>query len=263
MDVRYNVIQWVHRLTRGAGATATGITDPRTGEIIKGQVLLGSLRVRQDLLIAEGLPGAVRAGRRGPDRRQGHGPGPDPPARRPRGGPHAGPPAQLHLEQPRDGSSVMDYPHPLVTLSKPTGAWTCPMPTPPASGPGTARRSSGAIPDFPAGTDEPAALDGLIRRGPGPGPHLPDRPGRPALRQRPSPRPISGTTAPAPPPSSTGSWASAGPRSASSASAAIPTGLPLATLEDALVPLYLFHRYQVEAATKVIGGQYYDLRAPR
>ena len=54
MDIRYNVINWVHRSTRGWSYGAT-ITDPRTGEIIKGQVSLGSLRVRQDYLIAQGL----------------------------------------------------------------------------------------------------------------------------------------------------------------------------------------------------------------
>ncbi len=54
MDVRYNVIQWVHRATRG-WSYGYGVTDPRTGEIVKGHVTLGSLRVRQDFLIATGL----------------------------------------------------------------------------------------------------------------------------------------------------------------------------------------------------------------
>ncbi|MCL6260985.1 zinc-dependent metalloprotease [Aquiflexum sp. TKW24L] len=54
MDVRYNVIQWVHRSTRG-WSYGSSVTDPRTGEIIKGHVTLGSLRVRQDFLIAQGL----------------------------------------------------------------------------------------------------------------------------------------------------------------------------------------------------------------
>jgi hypothetical protein len=54
MDVRYNVIQWVHRSTRGWSYGA-GVADPRTGEIIKGHVTLGSLRVRQDYLIAQGM----------------------------------------------------------------------------------------------------------------------------------------------------------------------------------------------------------------
>lgn len=54
MDLRYNVIQWVHRSTRG-WSYGGSITDPRTGEIIKGHVSLGSLRIRQDFLIAQGL----------------------------------------------------------------------------------------------------------------------------------------------------------------------------------------------------------------
>ncbi|TMO71032.1 peptidase, partial [Pseudoalteromonas sp. S3776] len=54
MDIRYNVIQWVHRATRGWSYGAS-VIDPRTGEIIKGHVTLGSLRVRQDILIAEAL----------------------------------------------------------------------------------------------------------------------------------------------------------------------------------------------------------------
>jgi Met-zincin/Domain of unknown function (DUF5117) len=54
MDVRYNIIQWVHRYTRG-WSYGEAVTDPRTGEIIKGNVTLGSLRARQDYLIAEAL----------------------------------------------------------------------------------------------------------------------------------------------------------------------------------------------------------------
>ncbi len=54
MDVRYNTIQWVHRATRG-WSYGYSVIDPRTGEILKGHVTLGSLRVRQDLLIALGL----------------------------------------------------------------------------------------------------------------------------------------------------------------------------------------------------------------
>jgi len=53
-DIRYNMIQWVHRATRGWSYGST-VTDPRTGEILKGHVTLGSLRIRQDYLLAEGL----------------------------------------------------------------------------------------------------------------------------------------------------------------------------------------------------------------
>ncbi|MBQ4821926.1 zinc-dependent metalloprotease [Aquimarina sp. MMG016] len=54
MDLRYNVIQWVHRSTRGWSYGAS-VVDPRTGEILKGHVSLGSLRIRQDFLIAQAL----------------------------------------------------------------------------------------------------------------------------------------------------------------------------------------------------------------
>jgi len=54
LDCRYNVIQWVHRSTRGWSYGAS-VVDPRTGEIIKGHVSLGSLRIRQDYMIAQAL----------------------------------------------------------------------------------------------------------------------------------------------------------------------------------------------------------------
>ena len=66
LDVRYNVINWVNRATRG-WSYGQSITDPRTGEIIKGSVLLGALRVRQDMLIFEGLVGADQDGTGGPN----------------------------------------------------------------------------------------------------------------------------------------------------------------------------------------------------
>jgi len=61
LDARYNVINWVHRQTRGWSYGAN-IIDPRTGEIVKGAVLLGSLRARQDRMIFEGLVGAGKTG---------------------------------------------------------------------------------------------------------------------------------------------------------------------------------------------------------
>ena len=66
LDLRYNVIQWVHRSTRGWSYGAS-VVDPRTGEIIKGHVSLGSLRVRQDFLIAEGLLAPYEEGKPVPD----------------------------------------------------------------------------------------------------------------------------------------------------------------------------------------------------
>jgi hypothetical protein len=61
MDVRYNVIQWVHRRTRG-WSYGMSVQDPRTGEILKGKVTLGSLRIRQDILIAQGLLSPFKSG---------------------------------------------------------------------------------------------------------------------------------------------------------------------------------------------------------
>lgn len=66
LDVRYNVINWVDRATRG-WSYGQSVTDPRTGEILKGSVLLGALRVRQDMLIFEGLVGADQNGKGGPN----------------------------------------------------------------------------------------------------------------------------------------------------------------------------------------------------
>ncbi len=66
MDVRYNVVNWVDRATRG-WSYGQEIVDPRTGEIVKGMVVIGSLRVRQDIQIFEGLVGADKLGKGGPD----------------------------------------------------------------------------------------------------------------------------------------------------------------------------------------------------
>ncbi|MEO0576276.1 MAG: zinc-dependent metalloprotease [Pseudomonadota bacterium] len=61
LDIRYNVVQWVHRQTRG-WSYGGGVADPRTGEMLKGHVILGSQRVRQDRMIFEGLAGRAKTG---------------------------------------------------------------------------------------------------------------------------------------------------------------------------------------------------------
>ena len=66
MDIRYNMINWVNRSTRG-WSFGGSVVDPRTGEIIKGTVTLGSLRDRQDYLIFEGLTSPYVTGHEKPD----------------------------------------------------------------------------------------------------------------------------------------------------------------------------------------------------
>ena len=99
MDIRYNMINWVHRSTRGWSMGGT-VTDPRTGEIIKATVTLGSLRDRQDYLIFEGLLSPYETGNEKPDDPLPDGARPHPPARRPRSRPHARPRPQLLRQQP-------------------------------------------------------------------------------------------------------------------------------------------------------------------
>lgn len=121
MDARYNVIQWVHRATRG-WSYGSSIIDPRTGEIIKGHVTLGSLRVRQDYLIALGMTSPFDtaneldiAGTANTDAQlamaldrirqlSAHEVG------------HTIGIAHNFAASENDRASVMDYPHPLITL---------------------------------------------------------------------------------------------------------------------------------------------------
>ncbi len=114
LDVRYNVIQWVHRSTRG-WSYGSSVVDPRTGEIIKGHVSLGSLRVRQDYLIAEGLlrpyaendenglmeEMAIKRLRQLSAHEVGHTIGL----------------SHNFISSARNRKSVMDYPHPLIKFS--------------------------------------------------------------------------------------------------------------------------------------------------
>mgnify|MGYP003665718976 FL=1 len=115
LDVRYNVIQWVHRSTRG-WSYGSSITDPRTGEIIKGHVSLGSLRIRQDFLIAQALMNKPFA-----ERDDNYQPMLDMAIARIRqlsaheiG--HTLGFAHNYVASTTDKSSVMDYPHPQFSL---------------------------------------------------------------------------------------------------------------------------------------------------
>lgn len=160
LDYRYHVIQWVHRATRG-WSYGGGVIDPRTGEMLKGHVTLGSLRVRHDRLLFEALLGASRTGTGGADD-----------------------PIQLSLARirqlaahevghtlglahnfaasTRGRSSVMDYPAPLLTVA---ADGTIRTDAAYAAGVGAWDRAAirWAYSEFPAGVDEAAELEKIVR----------------------------------------------------------------------------------------------------
>ncbi|HEX6694915.1 MAG TPA: zinc-dependent metalloprotease [Longimicrobiales bacterium] len=255
MDLRYNVIQWVHRSTRG-WSYGNSVTDPRTGEILKGHVTLGSLRVRQDYLLGEGLTApyvngtetandvsamAVARIRQLAAHEVGH---------------TLGLAHNYIASTQRAGGvqSVMDYPHPVVTLTRDgridlSGAY----PTGIGEWDKVAIRYGYSV--LPNG-NQYATLDTLLlnaaRRGisflsdqdarsPGsahPQAHLWDNGGDVVSELD---RMLEVRNA---------ALQAFGER-------AIKARAPMAMIEEALVPLYLHHRYQTEGAIKTIGGQYY------
>jgi len=254
MDVRYNVIQWVHRSTRG-WSYGSSLSDPRTGEIIQGRVSLGSLRDRQDFLIAQSLLAPY-----GPDKsvvnkimeqvvlarlRQlaAHEVG------------HTLGLQHNYAASTTNRASVMDYPAPLVKL----GADGLPEFSD-AYAKGIGEWDKVAITygyqDFPAGTNESVALDKILSdaftRGLR---YLTDQDARPA-----------GAASSVAHLWDNGGNVIDGLANVMKVRAAalsrfgennIREGAPMATLEDVLVPLYMYHRYQVEAVAKLVGGEDY------
>ncbi len=250
MDVRYNVIQWVHRSTRG-WSYGSSIVDPRTGEILKGHVSLGSLRVRQDYMIAEGLL-APYAGEEAPDAmlemslariRQlsahevGHTIGME----------------HNFAASTQGRASVMDYPFPMVRLGEDgnpdlsdayavgMGAWDL-------------RTVLYAYQDYPDGVDADAERARVMAetialglryvsdadsRAVGtahPDGNLWDN-GADALDELNNLLQVRARAL------------------AQFSERNVRFGRPLATLEEVLVPMYLLHRYQLQAVGKLIGGE--------
>lgn len=250
MDARYNIIQWVHRSTRGWSYGAS-VTDPRTGEIIKGHVTLGSLRIRQDFMIAEGMlaPYATRdtSSKRMMDMslsriRQlsihevGHTLG------------------LVHnfAASAFNRASVMDYPHPLIAM-KQNGEITLED----AYAVGAAEWDKVTIEygyqHWPAGVDERTELKKVMDRAHQRGMYL--------IADSDSRAP--GGAHPTGHLWDNGANAVAELKRMMQVRAkalekfgeqVIPFDTPMSELEARLVPIYLSHRYQVESAVKVLGG---------
>ncbi|WP_396596393.1 zinc-dependent metalloprotease [Dokdonia sp. R86516] len=254
MDVRYNVIQWVHRSTRGWSYGAS-VTDPRTGEIIKGHVSLGSLRIRQDFLIAQALmnkPFAERDDNYKPmlemalariRQLSAHEVG------------HTIGFAHNFAASTENRASVMDYPHPTLTwagdevdfsnaYTTGIGAWDKV----------TVNYSYGVVPQ---GTSEAVFLDNIL-----------------TTAEKAGLRYITDSDARA----QGGAHYKAHLWDNGSDAAEelekmlvlrkgaisnfsidnIRTNEPYSMLEDVFVPLYFYHRYQTEGAVKMIGGLDYN-----
>ncbi len=250
MDIRYNVVEWVHRYTRG-WSYGNAISDPRTGEILKGQVTLGSLRYRQDYLIFSSLLSPFVAGeqttpvlkdavyarlRQLAAHEIGH---------------TLGLSHNYYASTVHD-ASVMDYPHPHVDL-RPDGSLDLSH----AYSVGIGAWDKVAIrygyAQFPKGSDEKKQLNAVLldaahhgdifitdkdSRPPGsahPRAHLWDN-GADAVDEL--ERILKVRQA---------ALTHFGKNS-------IPVGEPMSNLDETLVPLYYLHRYQTEAAGKVLGG---------
>ena len=252
MDVRYNVIQWVHRSTRG-WSYGGSVLDPRTGEIIKGHVTLGSLRVRQDYLIAEGLLApydketvpdamlemALARIRQLSAHEVGH---------------------TLGFEHnmaasTQDRASVMDYPFPLIKFSN-DGSLDLSDAYDIGIGEWDKRMVIYGYQDFPDGVDINLERDKILAETIASGlKYVADSDSRGV-----------GTVHP------DGNLWDNGADAIEElehllkvrnfalhrfSERNIRVGRPTATIEEVLVPLYLLHRFQIQAVGKFIGGQYF------
>jgi len=255
LDVRYNVIQWVHRSTRG-WSYGGSVSDPRTGQILKGHVSLGSLRVRQDQLIAEALTAPyVSADSRDNAAREmalarlrqlsahevGHTLGID----------------HNFAASSSGDASVMDYPHPNLYLDE-SGRVRLDQAYKTGISPWDKLTVKYGYQEFAPGNEaaglasilQQARQDGIAfiadqdARAPGsahPGAHLWDN-GIDVMQRLDELLAIR----------------QIGLENFSDS--VITEGTPLFELERRLAPVYLLHRYQLEATAKLLGGVYYDYR---
>ena len=251
LDIRYNVIQYAHRATRG-WSYGGGVTDPRTGEIMKGHVILGSLRARQDYLIGEGITAPYANGTENATQVEqmvlarirhlsAHEVG------------HTIGIAHNYISSAEGRASVMDYPHPMVQL-KPNGEVDLSNAYVPGIGEWDKVSVTWGYGEFPG--NERKSLDSVLVAARARGlTFLTDQDARPVSSAHPT----------------THLWDNGADAVtelrrmmtvreralARFGEQVIKRGAPMATLEDVLVPVYMHHRYQLEAAVKVVGGVNY------
>ena len=246
LDARYNVINWVHRSTRG-WSTGGSVSDPRTGEIIKGVVTLGSLRIRQDYMIAEGLLSPYENGDEDPPELEAwavarirqlaaHEVG------------HTIGLGHNYYNSTAGRISVMDYPHPLVELNR-DGTLDYSEVYDRDIGEWDKVAIAYGYQDFPDGADEAAELERLL-----------------AEAWDDDVRYMSNQDIDTTPQAD--QWANGTDMAAELhrmmdvraaalsrfGATAIRNDRAMATIEEVLVPLYMHHRYQTESTATVVGG---------
>lgn len=251
LDLRYNVIQWVHRSTRG-WSYGGSISDPRTGEILKGHVSLGSLRIRQDILIAKALQAAYGADALGDDfalkmalarirQLSAHEVG------------HTLGFAHNFAASANNRASVMDYPHPRLHLNNGKIDFTDAYAT--GIGEWDKVTVAYAYGDYKGNEKQQLGrvLDEAFKQGLR---YISDADARPAGSAH----------------AYAHLWDNGNDpiaelekilqiRNAAISKFSIDNiknGRPYSVLEDVFVPLYFFHRYQTEAVSKMIGGLDYS-----
>ena len=254
LDIRYNVIQWIHRSTRG-WSYGTSVADPRTGEIIKGHVSLGSLRIRQDFMIALGLIEAPFAEGSNKENEalqmaisrikqlSAHEIG------------HTLGFAHNFAASANSRSSVMDYPHPKIEIQD--GKISIANAYEVGIGDWDKVTVAYAYSDFPEVINEKKALNSILNQSADEGHRfISDQDARPIGGAHPKAH----------------LWDNA--KLASDelnhlmkirkhvlehlSLNHLSKGEPYSALEDRFVPMYLLHRYQAEATVKLIGGVDYD-----